>query len=125
MRADPIHHQYIVATHSPEIIRATNAERVYLVERQDEQSHIRAIGPSDMTSFRRTLLEVGASLSDLFGADSIVWVEGSTEEECFPKIIKARSVETPRGLAIIPVRATGDFEGRRAPQLPFGKSTTV
>jgi len=51
----------------------------------------------------------------LFGADNILWVEGSTEEECFPKIIQAMSVETPVGLAIIAVRATGDFEGRRAP----------
>jgi predicted ATPase len=114
MRADPIGHQYIVTTHSPEIIRATDAKRIYSVERQDEQSYIRPLSSGDIISFRRTLLEVGARLSDLFGADNILWVEGSTEEECFPKIIQARSVETPAGLAIIAVRATGDFEGRRA-----------
>jgi predicted ATPase len=115
MREEPVQHQYIIATHSPEIIRATDAERVYSVEHQDEQSCIRPVISGDLTSFRRTLLEVGARLSDLFGADNILWVEGSTEEECFPKIIQARSVETPVGLAIIAVRATGDFEGRLAP----------
>jgi hypothetical protein len=114
MRADPIGHQYIITTHSPDIIRATDAEHVYLVEREQEQSYIHAANSGGMTGFRRTLLEVGARLSDIFGADNIVWVEGSTEEECFPKIIQARSVERPAGLAVISVRATGDFEGRRA-----------
>jgi hypothetical protein len=88
---------------------------VYSVERQDEQSCIRPAISTDISSFRRILLDVGARLSDLFGADNILWVEGATEAECFPKIIHARSVETPVGLVIIAVRATGDFEGRRAP----------
>jgi len=60
------------------------------------------------------LLEVGARLSDLFGADNVIWVEGPTEEECFPRIMQALSLEKPRGLAILAVRATGDFDGRRA-----------
>ena len=114
MRAEPTGHQYIITTHSPDIIRATEAERVYVVERREEQSHVNAISSGEITSFRRALLEVGARLSDLFGADNIIWVEGPTEEECFPKIMQAKSVEKPAGLAIIAVRATGDFEGRRA-----------
>jgi len=79
------------------------------VERQEEQSFIHGISPAEITSFRRTLLEVGTRLSDLFGADNVVWVEGPTEEECFPKIMRARSITTPPGLAVLAVRATGDF----------------
>jgi AAA domain, putative AbiEii toxin, Type IV TA system/AAA ATPase domain len=115
MRADPIGHQYIITTHSPEIIRTTEAERVYVVERRDEQSFVEPIDPAKTISFRRTLAEVGARLSDLFGADHILWVEGPTEEECFPRMIRAEPpLGEPAGLAVIAVRATGDFEGRRA-----------
>jgi hypothetical protein len=115
MRADPVGHQYIIATHSPEIIRVTEAERVYSVERKDEQSCIAPVFSGDITSFRRILLDLGARLSDLFGADTVLWVEGATEEECFPKIISAGTAEASRGLVVLAVRATGDFEGRRAP----------
>jgi hypothetical protein len=52
--------------------------------------------------------------SDIFGADSVVWVEGSTEEECFPKIIRTKGIKGPEGLVILAIKATGDFEGRRA-----------
>src|SRR5436189_5607555 len=114
MRAGPVQHQYIISTHSPDIIRATEAQRVYAVEREEEQSCIRPVISGDIRSFRHVLLDLGARLSDLFGADHILWVEGATEAECFPKIIEARSVSIPLGLVIIAVSATGDFEGRRA-----------
>lgn len=113
LRADSIGHQYIVTTHSPEIIRISEAERVHVVERREEQSHVVPLN-LEVSSFRRALVEVGARLSDLFGADNIIWVEGPTEEECFPRIITALSFEQPRGFAVIAVRATGDFDGRRA-----------
>jgi hypothetical protein len=129
MRTDPIGHQYIITTHSPDIIRVSDAQRVYLVERQQEQSSIHGISPSEITSFRRTLLEVGTRLSDLLGADNVVWVEGPTEEECFPKIIRARTITAPPGLAVLAVRATGDFEGRRASAVAiweiYNRLTTV
>ena len=32
---------------------------------------------------------VGARLSDVFGMDNIIWVEGETDEECFPMIFRA------------------------------------
>jgi hypothetical protein len=114
MRADAVGHQYIIATHSPEIIRVTEAEHVYSVERKDGQSCITPVFSGDITGFRRVLLDLGARLSDLFGADNVLWVEGATEEECFPKIIRAGLGEVPVGLAVLAVRATGDFDGRRA-----------
>jgi hypothetical protein len=115
MREDRTGHQYVITTHSPDIIRATETERLYVVERREEESHVTRISPDDVGNFRRALLEVGARLSDLFGADNIIWVEGSTEEECFPKIMRASSGFKPGGLAVIAVRATGDFDGGRAP----------
>lgn len=114
MKRNKIRHQYVVSTHSPEIIRIAEPEKVYLIQWRNEQSQIEAIAPADVTVFRRALLEVGARLSDFYGADAIAWVEGATEEECFPKIIEAASVGGASGLMIVAVRATGDFEGRKA-----------
>ena len=33
------------------------------------------------------LAEIGKRLSDVFGAENILWVEGQTEEQCYPLII--------------------------------------
>ena len=49
----------------------------------------------------------------MFGADSVLWVEGLTEEVCFPKIASVRRLQV-QGTAIIGVVQTGDFEGRRS-----------
>ena len=64
-------------------------------------------------SLRTFLAEIGARLSDVFGADNILWVEGRTEEECFPRILR-RSGRPLLGTAIVGVLQTGDFEGRRS-----------
>jgi predicted ATPase len=41
MKANPVEHQYVIATHSPEIVRATEARHVYLVEHEHERSDVR------------------------------------------------------------------------------------
>jgi len=62
----------------------------------------------------RFLSEIGARLSDVFGADDILWVEGRTEEQCFPLII-SRLVERPLlGTAVVGVVHTGDFESKHS-----------
>lgn len=64
-------------------------------------------------SVQRSLTEVGAKLSDVYGADRMLWVEGRTEEECFrliaSKLLRTQSV----GTIILAVRNTGDFDGKR------------
>src|SRR5439155_11899920 len=54
--------------------------------------------------------DVGARLSDVFGADAILWVEGLTEELCFPKIAQRPLL----GTAIVGVMHTADFDPRRS-----------
>ena len=65
------------------------------------------------------LLEVGATLSDVFGADNVLWVEGATEEACFPKILSQLLQQPAAGTVIKGVVATGDFErkGKRKAEL--------
>jgi hypothetical protein len=68
----------------------------------------------DIAGIRQMLSEVGARLSDVFGADQIIWVEGPTEMECFPMLLRAKGIRMPRGLTIAALRNTGDLEGRHA-----------
>jgi len=68
----------------------------------------------DIKEQRSLLAELGVSLSDVFGADSILWVEGPTEERCFPLILEKVAKKPLRGTQIIAVKNTGDFEGKRA-----------
>src|SRR5438270_13838373 len=67
----------------------------------------------EVIDLRRTLMEVGARLSDVFGSDAVLWVEGATEQECFPKIIRHFDRNVPLGTAIVAVRSTDEIVSRR------------
>lgn len=106
--------QFIVATHSAEVISAAKPDRILLLKWDDGRSAITPIDFLDTEAMRSTLREVGASLGDVFGADRVVWVEGTTEAECFPMILD-RVLRLPLvGTAIIAIRDTGTLESKRA-----------
>jgi hypothetical protein len=63
---------------------------------------------------QKILVELGIRLSDLFGADKILWVEGRTEEKCFPLIVEKLMRLPLMGIEILGIRQTGDLEGRDA-----------
>ncbi|MDE3040757.1 MAG: ATP-binding protein, partial [Nitrospirota bacterium] len=104
-------HQYIISTHSPEIVGATNPKTLSLLRWEKPQTKVQAMNASEVTELRECLLEVGVKLSDIFGADQILWVEGDTEEECFPELVRGSTDAV--GTSIVGVRNTGDFETRR------------
>jgi hypothetical protein len=62
---------------------------------------------------RLCLMELGSKLSDVFGADQILWVEGPTECDAFERLMSQNEYFVRAGISILPVRATGDFESRR------------
>jgi hypothetical protein len=68
---------------------------------------------NDVKDQGKCLLEVGARLSDVFGSDAIVWVEGDTEEACFRLIARDLLKKPLLGRTIAAVRNVGDFEGKR------------
>lgn len=107
-------HQYIVATHSPTVITATHPAGIVLVKQHEGVAEWERIDSTKETSLRHYLTEIGATLSDVFGAEFILWVEGLTEELCFPLIIEKLVGRTLRGTVIRGVRNTGDLEGRHA-----------
>lgn len=60
----------------------------------------------------RVLNEVGVELTDVFGADRVIWVEGPTEEKCFPMIAERLESGLPYGIVFVPLRNTTDFEAK-------------
>jgi len=109
-------HQYIMSTHSPVAITAAATTTILLVRMNGPESVVEQLDGTAPDDLKGVLAEVGARLSDVYGADNILWVEGRTEEECFP-LVRAlvRTQNEPiTGTAILGVRQTGDFERRDA-----------
>ncbi len=106
-------HQFIITTHSPTAVTAADPDVLLLLRLQEAETVIEGLDVSQAEDLRVFLAEIGARLSDVFGADNILWVEGRTEEECFPKILRRRG-RSLLGTAIVGVLQTGDFEGRRS-----------
>jgi AAA domain, putative AbiEii toxin, Type IV TA system len=107
-------HQYIISTHSPEIIARSSPDTLHVLRRDDNHSIVEVMDSSDVSSLKDMLSEVGVHLSDLFGPDAIIWVEGVTEEKCFPLLFEAAQSQLPRGASIVALLHTGDFQAKRA-----------
>ena len=110
-------HQYIVSTNSPIAILSSSPATVHLIERRGSESVVRPVDVSATSEMTAFLDAVGADLSDVFGADRILWVEGRTEERCFPLLLsKYAPTDTP-GLLVRGVVHTGDLESKDAKRI--------
>jgi hypothetical protein len=109
-------HQYIVSTHSPLVLTATSPGRVVLLRKNGAETTARNVDPREASDLRAVLADVGARLSDVFGADNVLWVEGLTEELCFPLIWGAARTDEERVTAtvMLGVKHTSDFQRRDA-----------
>jgi predicted ATPase len=106
-------HQYIIATHSPDVINHSNAESVYMVRKRGYRSEIQHVDTKNLTQIRGVAKDLGVSMTDVFSAEKIVWVEGETEENCFPLVYQSHVDVLPIGLVFISVVATGDFMSKK------------
>lgn len=71
------------------------------------------IDVGETAELRLFLSEIGARLSDVFGADKILWVEGRTEELCFPRIAEQLLKIELQATEIIGVTHVGDLVTRQ------------
>lgn len=106
-------HQYIVTTHSTEIIKAADPGNLTLIRWEKPKSILENLDAKKISEVQKCLIEVGAKLSDVYSADNILWVEGPTEEECFPKILHRIGKKSIVGTSILGVKNTGDFSGKQ------------
>ncbi len=107
-------HQFIITTHSPEIVSVVNPKTLFLLRKVEAETMIEQLDSAEAQDQKLLLSEVGARLSDVFGADNILWVEGATEELCFPLIIEKVLRRPLQGTKIIGVIQTGDFESKHS-----------
>ena len=103
-------HQFIITTHSPEVVSMINPQTLFLLRKVEAETKIEQLDSTETQDQKLLLSEVGARLSDVFGADNILWVEGATEELCFPLIVEKALQRPLQGTKIIGVIQTGDFE---------------
>lgn len=107
------HHQYIISTHAPEVIGFSNPRTLHLARRAGYESTIEKLNLDEVSQFREISEHLGVSMADVFAADRVIWVEGPTEELCFPYIYQRMYGPLPKGTVITSVAATGDFNTRR------------
>ena len=107
------HHQYLVSTHSPEIISSATSSGVFLVRREGYDSIVQSVNLADVRSLREVCGILGVTMSDVFAADGIIWVEGQTEEALFPYLYAETKGAPPKGVLVTAVVATGDFNAKR------------
>ncbi len=107
-------HQYIISTHSPEVISFSNPSTVHLVKRSGYDSTVHKLNLNQVEDFREVADHLGISMADVFAADNVIWVEGPTEELCFPLIYSYSTNKIlPPGTAFISVVATGDLSRKK------------
>jgi hypothetical protein len=104
-------HQYILATHSPSLLSTVEIATLTLVKKVGTESKLIPLDPKAPEQLQLVLSEVGAQMSDIFGADRVLWVEGPTEEKCLPFIAR-KFFGALTGTVILGVKNTGDFEGK-------------
>lgn len=104
-------HQYIVSTHSADVIAFASPSTAYFVEKTGFVSSAKSLDLKKIEDARSIYRSLGVSMMDVFGADRIFWVEGQTEEICFPLLLN--DTEDMSGIIIKAVPATGDFTAKK------------
>lgn len=113
-------HQYIISTHAPEVIAFSNPKTIHLVKRAGYESSVERLDLAEVGKFREVAEHLGVSMADVFAAERVIWVEGPTEELCFPYLYQELVGPLPRGTIITSVAATGDFNThKRDPAIVF------
>lgn len=112
LRSEYPQHQYIISTHSSDVVSYVAAEKIYLVQKVGYESNIQPIAPNDIRDLRVVANELGFSMMDVFGHDRLIWVEGETEVVVFPLLLRAAGAPLPPGLGISTVASAGDFDPR-------------
>lgn len=110
LRSEYPHHQYIISTHSSDVISYVAAEKTYLVQKEQYESRITSILSDNIRDLRSVANELGFSMMDVFGHERLIWVEGETELIVFPMILRAFGEPLPPGTGLSTVASAGDFD---------------
>lgn len=108
--ADFPQHQYIVSSHAPEVFKTSNTTSLKMISCVNGKSSVQEYDFNKVADSKSCLLELGVELSDYLCSDHAIWVEGPTEKECFPKILKVNKGWMDYQVSFLSIKNTGDFE---------------
>jgi hypothetical protein len=109
-------HQYIIATHSPEIISELADAPISIVRWEDAESSVEQATHATRSVSAAALTEIGARLGDVFGFDKVLWVEGQSDADTLKVLLEASGLSS-RSTGILPVRDTGAFQRRKIAEI--------
>ena len=107
------HHQYILTTHSAEIIAAAEPSTLHHTRWTGTESVVENLSGGEVRKTQLALADIGVQISDIFGANEILWVEGQTEQMCFPKLIDATPGSNFKNAKVLALRSTSDVDHNR------------
>ncbi|TCP33254.1 AAA family ATPase [Sphingomonas sp. BK235] len=99
--------QYIISTHSPELISVIDPEVLLSTSWYDGRTSIDVLDRQSLNDIEKILLDLGCELSDVFSVDRVVWCEGPTEVGAFPIIARLAGLSLV-STKFLRLRATGD-----------------
>lgn len=103
-------HQYILTTHSPDVLTAVSPATITMFELKDTFTVTKQVSGKDLPLLRTELADLGIRMTDLHGRDMVLWVEGQTEEIVMPDLLQYFCPEVSAGTAVLRVEHTGAFE---------------
>lgn len=98
-------HQFVVTTHSQELISYPTDMQVIHVQKEGSVSSAKVFSSAELADLSYVLHSLGTRIADVFGADFVFWTEGPTEEVCFPEILQHFYYDESSGVTF---RAIGD-----------------
>lgn len=110
-------HQYIISSHAPIPLGNSERDALLIVRKDGHESVVEQVDHTTENALRTSLAEVGMRHSDVFGADAILWVEGKTEESCFPRLIRGLTQSQLLGVQILGVISTDELANKQAERM--------
>jgi len=105
-------HQYIISSHSAEVIGSAQPTVLYHVTRDGYKSSAHRMNLFEVRQAREIAGNLGFSMLDVFGFERIVWVEGPTEELIFPLLLEKAHIQPTAELGFCAVASTSAFSSR-------------
>jgi predicted ATPase len=113
LRSEYPQHQYIISTHSSDVLSSAVSDRVFLIKRDGYASEVQNVDLGNFRTSREVAGHLGFSMMDVFGHDRLIWVEGQTEELCIPFLLRHSGIDT-EGIGFVAVASTAEFSNRGA-----------
>lgn len=110
-------HQYIITTHSASALSAANPSTIIQLKKDESETLVTSLDKENSQDLSALLMDLGVRASDVFGSDAILWVEGKTEEVCFPNIVQKKCEKPLMGNTILSVVHKSKLETKKKKQL--------